>query len=108
MEFEGRLGCPPTCGLLWLKDTSPEDADSLPESAVSAQEIAEDLPAAMELFAGIANEPQGKSNQPRDGDRPAGLVANRCPDRLRTSVLHVQRGHDRYRASALPRLYPRS
>ncbi len=42
--------------IFWLKDTSLEDADSLPEPDVLAQEIAEDLQAAMELFAGIANE----------------------------------------------------
>jgi len=40
----------------WLKDTSLGDADSLPEPDVLAQEIAEDLKVAMELFAGIANE----------------------------------------------------
>ncbi len=39
-----------------MNDTSLEDADSLPEPDVLAQEIAEDLQAAMELFAGIANE----------------------------------------------------
>ena len=38
------------------QDTSLEDADSLLEPDVVAQEIAEDLQAAMELFAGIANE----------------------------------------------------
>ncbi len=41
--------------IFWLKDTSLEDADSLPEPDVLAQEIAEDLQAAMELFAAIAN-----------------------------------------------------
>jgi type I restriction enzyme M protein len=42
--------------IFWLKDTSLEDADSLPEPDVLAQEIAEDLQAAMALFAGLANE----------------------------------------------------
>jgi type I restriction enzyme M protein len=42
--------------IFWLKDTSLEDADSLPEPDVLAQEISEDLQAAMELFAGIAAE----------------------------------------------------
>jgi type I restriction enzyme M protein len=42
--------------IFWFKDTSLEDARSLPEPDVLAQEIAEDLQAAMELFAGIANE----------------------------------------------------
>jgi type I restriction enzyme M protein len=45
--------------IFWLKDTSLEDADSLPEPDVLAQEIAEDLQAAVELFAAIANELKG-------------------------------------------------
>jgi type I restriction enzyme M protein len=40
--------------ILWMKDTSLEDSDSLPEPEVLALEIAADLQAAMELFAGIA------------------------------------------------------
>ena len=39
-----------------IKDKSLEDADSLPEPDVLAQEIADDLQAAMELFGAIANE----------------------------------------------------
>jgi type I restriction enzyme M protein len=42
--------------IFWLKDTSLEDSDRLPEPDVLAQEIAEDLQAAMELFASIAAE----------------------------------------------------
>ena len=42
--------------ILWMKDTSLEDSDSLPEPEVLALEIAADLQAAMELFAGIAND----------------------------------------------------
>jgi hypothetical protein len=49
-------GSPLNLDIFWLKDTKLEDADSLPEPDVLAQEIAEDLQAAMELFAGIANE----------------------------------------------------
>jgi type I restriction enzyme M protein len=45
--------------IFWIKDTSLEDADSLPEPDVLAQEIAEDLQAAMEMFATIANELKG-------------------------------------------------
>jgi type I restriction enzyme M protein len=45
--------------IFWIKDTSLEDADSLPEPDVLAQEIAEDLQAAMEQFASIANELKG-------------------------------------------------
>jgi len=43
-------------GHLWFRDTCPEDADCLPELDVLAQEIAEDLQAAMELFTTIAKE----------------------------------------------------
>lgn len=39
---------------LWMKDTSSEDSDSLPEPEGLALEIAGDLQAAMELFEGIA------------------------------------------------------
>ena len=42
--------------ILWMKDTSLEDSDSLPEPEVLALEIAADLQAAMELFAGIATD----------------------------------------------------
>ena len=42
--------------IFWIKDRSLEDAESLPEPDVLAQEIAEDLQAAMEQFAAIAAE----------------------------------------------------
>jgi type I restriction enzyme M protein len=42
--------------IFWIKDKSLEDAESLPEPDVLAKEIADDLQAAMELFAGIAVE----------------------------------------------------
>ncbi len=42
--------------ILWIKDKSLEDADSLPEPDVLAQEIADDLQTALELFGAIANE----------------------------------------------------
>ena len=42
--------------ILWLRDTSLEDSDSLPDPDELALEIAADLQAAMELFAGIAND----------------------------------------------------
>ncbi len=45
--------------ILWMKDTSLEDSDSLPEPEVLALEIAADLQAAMELFAEIANDLKG-------------------------------------------------
>src|SRR6476661_4054776 len=40
--------------LFWLKDESLEDSDSLPEPDVLAEEIAEDLQTALELFSTIA------------------------------------------------------
>jgi type I restriction enzyme M protein len=42
--------------IFWIKDKSLEDAESLPEPDVLAQEIAEDLQAAMEQFTSIAAE----------------------------------------------------
>jgi type I restriction enzyme M protein len=42
--------------IFWIKDKSLEDAESLPEPDVLAQEIADDLQAAMEQFAAIAAE----------------------------------------------------
>ena len=42
--------------IFWLKDKSLEDADSLPDPDVLAQEIADDLQTALELFGAIANE----------------------------------------------------
>jgi type I restriction enzyme M protein len=40
--------------LFWLKDRSLEDAESLPDPDVLAQEIADDLQTALELFSSIA------------------------------------------------------
>ncbi len=42
--------------IFWLKDKSLEDSENLPEPDVLAQEIADDLQNAMELFAGIAEK----------------------------------------------------
>ena len=42
--------------IFWLRDESLEDAESLPEPDVLAQEIAEDLQTALEQFSSIANE----------------------------------------------------
>ena len=42
--------------IFWIKDKSLEDADSLPEPDILAQEIADDLQTALELFGAIANE----------------------------------------------------
>ena len=42
--------------LFWLKDESLEDADELPPPDVLAQEIADDLQAALEQFSAIAEK----------------------------------------------------
>lgn len=42
--------------IFWLKDQSLEDADSLPDPDVLAQEIADDLQSALDQFAAIAAE----------------------------------------------------
>jgi type I restriction enzyme M protein len=42
--------------LFWLKDESLEDADELPPPDVLAQEIADDLEAALEQFTAIAEK----------------------------------------------------
>jgi type I restriction enzyme M protein len=45
--------------LFWLKDESLEDADELPPPDVLAQEIADDLQAALEQFSAIAEKLKG-------------------------------------------------
>ncbi|WP_455279012.1 N-6 DNA methylase [Cupriavidus necator] len=40
--------------IFWLKDESLEDAENLPEPAVLAQEIADDIAAALEQFSAVA------------------------------------------------------
>ncbi|TET35363.1 MAG: SAM-dependent DNA methyltransferase, partial [Planctomycetota bacterium] len=42
--------------IFWLKDKSLEDAENLPEPDILAQEIADDLQAALEQFSAIADE----------------------------------------------------
>ena len=42
--------------IFWLRDESLEDSDNLPEPDVLAQEITEDLEAALEQFASISQE----------------------------------------------------
>jgi type I restriction enzyme M protein len=42
--------------IFWLRDESLEDSDNLPEPGVIAQEIVEDLEAALEQFREIAND----------------------------------------------------
>lgn len=41
--------------LIWLRDESLEDADSLPPPAVIAREIVDDLEAALAEFAAVAD-----------------------------------------------------
>ena len=54
--------------LLWLKDDSLEDSANLPEPHVIAAEIAEDLQAAAEQFALIANDLQSRMKKPAPED----------------------------------------
>jgi type I restriction enzyme M protein len=42
--------------ITWLRDESLEDSDSLPDPAVLAAEIMEDLQAALEAFGAVAGE----------------------------------------------------
>jgi type I restriction enzyme M protein len=42
--------------IFWLRDESLEDSDNLPEPGVIAQEIVEDLEAALEQFKEIAED----------------------------------------------------
>ena len=42
--------------IFWLKDKSLEDSEDLPEPAILAQEIVDDLQTALEQFTNIANE----------------------------------------------------
>lgn len=42
--------------IFWLKDESLEDSENLPEPDVLAQEIMENLGAALEQFSGIYDE----------------------------------------------------
>ena len=42
--------------IFWLKDKSLEDAANLPEPAVLAQEILDDLQSALQQFAAVASE----------------------------------------------------
>ena len=41
---------------LWLKDESLEDSANLPDPDIIAQQIVEDLEAALQQFAAIAND----------------------------------------------------
>ena len=42
--------------IFWLKDKSLEDSEDLPDPDVLAQEIADDLQAALDQFTSIAGE----------------------------------------------------
>jgi type I restriction enzyme M protein len=46
--------------IFWLKDDSLEDSANLPDPDIIAAEIAEDLQAALDQFAQIARELNGK------------------------------------------------
>lgn len=50
-------------GIFWLEDESLADSDNLPPPEVIAQEIAEDLEAALEQFRLIAGDLSGASDE---------------------------------------------
>jgi type I restriction enzyme M protein len=45
--------------LFWMKDNSLEDAEGFPATDVLAEEIADDLEAALEQFSAIADKLKG-------------------------------------------------
>jgi len=47
--------------IFWLRDESLEDSDSLPDRDVLAQQIVDDLEAALEQFRAIANAIQSSA-----------------------------------------------
>lgn len=49
--------------IFWLKDKSLEDFEDLPEPEVLAQEIVDDLQAALEQFAAVAAELRGSAER---------------------------------------------
>jgi len=51
--------------IFWLKDESLEDSDNLPDPAVIAAEIVEDLRAALEQFEAIAEDLNGRPSDKR-------------------------------------------
>jgi hypothetical protein len=52
----GRESFPATLPVFWLRDESLEESDNLPDPDVLAQEIIEDLEAALEQFREIARD----------------------------------------------------
>jgi len=51
-------------GIFWLRDESLSESDNLPDPDVIAQEIVEDLEAALEQFREIATDLGVKDNEP--------------------------------------------
>ena len=49
--------------IFWLRDESLEESDNLPDPDVLAQEIVDDLEAALEQLREIAVDLQGKNNE---------------------------------------------
>jgi hypothetical protein len=55
-EVEVQLGHTDESHIFWLKDESLEDSENLPEPSVIAEEIVENLQAALESFRAISEE----------------------------------------------------
>jgi type I restriction enzyme M protein len=53
--------------IFWLRDESLEDSDNLPDPDVLAQEIVDDLEAALEQFREIATDLRGQEAEPEKG-----------------------------------------
>ena len=51
-------------GIFSLRDERPEESDNLPDPDILAQEIVDDLEAALEQFREIAADLGSKENQP--------------------------------------------
>ena len=54
--------------IFWLKDDSLEDSDNLPDPGVIAQEIVDDLEAALEQLRAIAEDLGPERNSSRSGE----------------------------------------
>jgi type I restriction enzyme M protein len=64
-ELEGRESFP-TLDIFWLRDERLEESDNLPDPDVLAQEIIEDLEAALEQFREIASDLRANSVSEQD------------------------------------------
>ena len=57
----------PRLDIFWLRDESLEDSDNLPDPDILAQEVVEDLEAALEQFREIAADLGGEGVEAEKG-----------------------------------------